>query len=270
MMFLNHKGEAITPDLKQLMSSAFSQHGVGVFETLRYTSWSIENVEAHYTRLRKGGLVLGMQLSVPLERLIDASNALMENATGVVKWRFIMMGENPLVCVTTSEMPYRREQYDQGVCIGISSCKKCKISIVNTIKSINYLENRLEREAAKANGLWDVIFTNTEGAVTECTASNVFFIKNGTIYTPHHTCGLLEGTMRRQVIDFLVAKGFPVVQGHYDLKTLLNADEVFITNAIMGVMPVWGIAYKGNTIKLPIFKSELMCVLEQTFSIQEV
>lgn len=270
MMFLNQKGEAVTPDLAQLMSSAFSQHGVGVFETLRYTRWDVENAEAHYQRMKQSGAVLNLSLAVPLERLLEVSGTLMQKPSGVVKWRLILIGDQSFVCVTVSDMPYTPEHYQKGVCIGVSRCKKCEVSVVNKLKTINYLENRLERESGKQSGFWDVLFTNTHDYVTECTASNVFFIKDGVIYTPDPSCGLLEGTMRRKVIHFLKSKGYAVKEGHYLLSALLEADEVFITNALMGVMPVWGIDCGGGAVRLPKFKSEFMCVLIQTFSIQEI
>jgi len=61
--------------------------------------------------------------------------------------------------------------------------------------------------------------------------SNIFFIKGNTIYTPSLDCGLLDGIIRKFVID-----NFTVIEGRFTEADLMSADSAFLTNSIMGIM----------------------------------
>ena len=78
------------------------------------------------------------------------------------------------------------------------------------------------------------IFFNTKDAVAEGAVSNVFCVKNGCIRTPSVSCGLLNGAVRHYLLST-----FPEIEETVLTKEdLLTADEIFLTNSLMGVMPV--------------------------------
>lgn len=60
-------------------------------------------------------------------------------------------------------------------------------------KTGNYLENYMEGQRALKNGFDDVIFLNTKSEITETSKSNIFFVRDGKLYTPHVSSGLLPG-----------------------------------------------------------------------------
>ncbi|MBD7915211.1 aminotransferase class IV family protein, partial [Clostridium sp. Sa3CUN1] len=101
------------------------------------------------------------------------------------------------------------------------------------IKSINYLENILEREEAIKNGYDEVIFLNESGYLSEGSMSNIFIIKNNKIFTPDINQGLLPGIIR----NFIVER-YNVIEKRITLEELFNADEIFITNSILGIMKI--------------------------------
>ena len=68
--------------------------------------------------------------------------------------------------------------------------------------------------------------------------TNLFFIKNGIVYTPARDCGLLAGIVRNRVIELLKANHIPIAGGYYPKDQLRAGDEVFITNSLMEIMPV--------------------------------
>ncbi|MGL5766315.1 MAG: aminotransferase class IV, partial [Sarcina sp.] len=106
-------------------------------------------------------------------------------------------------------------------------------SIYSYIKSSNYFENLFERNKALKRGFNECIFLNEQGFITECSMSNIFWIKDGIIYTSSLKCGLLNGILRTWVL-----KNYIVIKGEFLLENLLKADGVFITNSIIGVMKV--------------------------------
>ena len=79
---------------------------------------------------------------------------------------------------------------------------------------------------------------NTHDHVAEGCVSNVFWVKDGVVYTPSMHCGILEGTARARVIKKCAEFQIPVQEGVYGLEELLSADELFLTNALMDIMPV--------------------------------
>ena len=76
------------------------------------------------------------------------------------------------------------------------------------------------------------------GNPAECSASNLFLVKDGAVATPPLESGILPGITRAEVIDIGLAEGNPVAQRLISLDELRTADEIFITNTIMGIMPV--------------------------------
>jgi branched-chain amino acid aminotransferase len=74
--------------------------------------------------------------------------------------------------------------------------------------------------------------------LTECTVSNLFFVRAGRLCTPALACGLLDGITRDIVIALAHEKQIPVDEGHFGIEAIHKADECFITNTSLEVMPV--------------------------------
>ena len=101
------------------------------------------------------------------------------------------------------------------------------------IKSLSYNENLYEYNKANKEGFNEVVFLNIYGNIAEGATSNIFIIKDKKIYTPMISDGILPGVVRNWVIE-----NFKVCEKHLNKKDLYSADEVFITNSILGIMKV--------------------------------
>lgn len=110
------------------------------------------------------------------------------------------------------------------------------------VKSCNYLENILALEDAKAKNFDEAIRLNEKGEIVSACLANIFWKKNGAIYTPSLATGCLRGTTR----DFIL-ENFAVVERRANLSELNEADEVFLTSAGIGV--VGGKFEKDKSIK---------------------
>lgn len=97
------------------------------------------------------------------------------------------------------------------------------------------LKNELE---LLPNGAEEGLWLNTKGYISEGTMSNLFFIKDETLFTPSLASGCLPGTRRQLTLDLAWSLQIPTCEGLYPFSTLLLADEIFMTNALMGIMPV--------------------------------
>ena len=133
--------------------------------------------------------------------------------------------------ISLRELPYKEEQYKVGYTLGITKVIKNSTSPLVNIKSTCYYENLIIKNEGLKNGFNEMLQLNEKGCITEGTNSNLFFVKNGIINTPNLKCGLLNGIMRKWIIN-----NFEVHEGEYTKEDLYDSDEIFITNSLMGVL----------------------------------
>ncbi|WPC40577.1 aminotransferase class IV [Clostridium sp. JS66] len=230
MILLNGK---ISKNQNLLLDSGF-YFGRGLFETMLVNNIPIF-LEDHLFRINNGLSIIGIDKKITEAEVIDAVKKL-HCSNCVLK--LVVTEKN--VLFTTKKNNYTVEQYNKGFKAKISSVKKNEFSKLTYLKSLNYLENILEHEKCINEGYNEVLFFNTNNKLTEGSISNVFFIKNKKIYTPHKKCGLLEGTVRKFIIN-----NFDVTEGKFNKEDLMSADSVFLTNSLMGIMKVSNICNRN-------------------------
>lgn len=92
-----------------------------------------------------------------------------------------------------------------------------------------------EYKKYKRQGFYDVVFINENNQMTEGAISNIFIKTNGIFYTPPVSCGLLEGTFRKYLIE---NKSIPIKEKVLYRDDLLKADKIYLTNAVRGMVEV--------------------------------
>ena len=201
--------------------------GRGVFETILVKRKPIF-LEEHIDRLNNGIRVLGLGEEILVEDILNIIDKYsIENC--VLK---IVVSEKNIV-IETRDNKYKLEDYLKGFSLKFSNINRNSKSKLTYIKSVNYLDNILQREEALKNGYDEVLFLNENGLVTEGSISNIFLVKGNIIYTPKAESGLLPGVVRNFIID-----EFNVIEKEIVLDDLVNADEIFITNSLLGVMKI--------------------------------
>ncbi|OBR96199.1 MULTISPECIES: aminotransferase class IV [Clostridium] len=223
MMLLNGK---MVEDDKVFLDTGF-YFGRGLFETMLVNNDPLF-LENHLYRINKGLSIIGIDKEITEDEVMDAVNKLQCNNCVL---KLVVTEENTLF--NTRKNNYTEEQYKRGFKVKISSVRRNEFSQLTYLKSLNYLENILEHEKCIDDGYNEVLFFNTEDKLSEGSVSNVFFTKNEKIYTPSKKCGLLEGTVRKFIIN-----NFDVTEGEFSKEDLMSADSVFLTNSIMGIMKV--------------------------------
>ena len=155
------------------------------------------------------------------------------------------------IVITKRDIPYTKEDFNKGMNLTLSSVIRNSTSRLTSIKSTCYIENILEKQKAKSEGFDDALFINEKGYLAETSCSNIFIVKNNRILTPKSDNGLLRGIIREWIMKNFVVEECNLT--YYDLK---DAEEVFITNSLMGVMKVNKIdkfTYRREEITLGIF-----------------
>lgn len=214
------------------------QFGRGAFETLRVTGRPLF-LERHCERLNQAMEKLG------LPRQADSAGI----AALVERYRIrdcvlkiLLTRKNELLI--TRPFPYLPEVYARGFRLTPAHSRRASFAPYAGLKTLNYLESLLARETAVAAGYDDALFLNERSELAETAAANLFFVKDGAIHTPDPACGLLEGILRQWVME-----NTPVQAGRHSLDELRSADEVFLTNSVVGIMPVSEI--DGTVMPMP-------------------
>lgn len=230
MIVLNGK---IIEEEKVFIDSGF-YFGRGLFETMTINNEPVF-LEEHLSRINNGLKVIGINKKITKDEVIDAVDKLQ---CGNCVLKLVVTEKNTLF--NTRKNNYSEEDYKKGFRVKISSIKRNEFSQITYLKSLNYLDNILEHEKCINEGYNEVLFFNTEGKLAEGSVSNIFFIKHGKIYTPSTKCGLLEGTVRRFIIN-----NFNVIEGKFSKEDLISSDSIFLTNSVMGVMKVYNVEGKN-------------------------
>lgn len=206
--------------------------GRGVFETILVKEKPIL-LGAHIKRLNSGLKTLRVN-KVITEEEIYAATLKLNCKNKVLK---IMVSEKNTI-ISTRQIPYKHSDYEKGFSLGLSEVRRNAYSNLTYVKSFNYVENIIERDIIIDKGYNEALFLNTDGFISEGAVSNIFFIKNGIIFTPKTKCGLLPGIVREFVIKYSSSIGIEIQEGEFTYSELMDAQGVFITNSVMGIMKV--------------------------------
>lgn len=202
--------------------------GKGLFETMLVKSNSILFLKEHLERMNKGLKIIGIDKKIEPKEVIAALEKL-KIKDGILKLT-VSEKNNIFTCRANN---YTEKMYNDGFKLKISQLRRNKYSTTTYLKSLNYFDNILEHDKCKIEGYDEVLFLNADNEIAEGSVSNIFFIKNNIIYTPRVDCGLLNGTIRKYIL-----KNYNVIEGNFSKKQLLQANEIFLTNSVMGIMPV--------------------------------
>ena len=221
--------------------------GYGLFETLKVNQEQMEVPDLHYKRMAKGAELLGLPMPdyetwlAQLQAVID--NSIEQLSSDSYALRVTLSGGGgegipPQWLYHIRPIPYTAEDYAKGIKVVILSSRRNEYSPSVQIKNTNYLDNLLGKKEAEEQGAREGIWLNSRGFLAEGTMSNLFWVKDGVLYTPALSCGCLPGTRRQLVLECAERQGIPYEEGEFPLDILKKAEEVFLTNALMGIMPV--------------------------------
>lgn len=125
-----------------------------------------------------------------------------------------------------------------GMTLAVSPHRFNTFSPLAGIKSLNYLEHVLSWEEAQSREFDEAVMLNERGEIVSATMANIFWVKDGTVYTPALTTGALAGVTRAAVIELARKLYIPLIEGIHELADLTEADEIFLSSAGLGVAPV--------------------------------
>ena len=206
--------------------------GIGVFETIAVEHGMPVFLDKHYARLKAA--MNFFKIEVPMQKIdaeVEQCLKQPEMKLGRKVLKLTVSSENLLV--TTRENPYKEHDYQKGFSLEISNVRRNETSPFTYHKTLNYGENLWEKRSFKERGVDEPVFLNTKGAVSEGASTNIFLVKSGKIITPSVESGLLSGILREYICE-----KYEVEERLIQREELLECEEMFVTNSLLGIMPV--------------------------------
>lgn len=127
---------------------------------------------------------------------------------------------------------------EAGMTLAVSPFRINTTSPLTGIKSLSYLDRVLSWEEAKSRDFDEAVLLNERGEVVSATQANIFWTRDGTIYTPSIGCGAVAGVTREVTIELASNLFIPLIEGVFELSDLADADEIFLTSSSIGVAVV--------------------------------
>ena len=231
--------------------SVFDQgflYGDGVFETVRIHDGRPVWLDRHLARLARSCRQIGLPLPekpwpVIFQQVIDKNRldhavirlTLSRGARDTGDDRTVVLFHRPLPHITPSQ---RRK----GIRLTLTTVRRpSPRSGPAQAKTLNYLNSLLAKREAEERGAFEGLMLTTGGHLAECSMSNLFFLKDRTLYTPSLACGVLPGITRGVVLDAAPTLGLQTREGRYRPEVLYDADECFLTSSGVGILPVHAI-----------------------------
>jgi branched-chain amino acid aminotransferase len=230
-------------------------YGDGVYETIRSYGSRIFMRDQHLARLRRSAEAIGLKVpdrdwpallhesmtrnEVGDDRADAYLRITITRGTGDIGLDPALCPSPTVVIMTKPLTPPSPESYREGISLAVAKTRRNLPSALNPqIKATNFLNNILAKREALAAGAFDSVLLNWESHLTECTVSNLFFVTAGRLCTPSLACGILDGITREIILALAKEEHIPVEEGRYGPDALRRADECFLSNTTMEIMPV--------------------------------
>jgi branched-chain amino acid aminotransferase len=228
-------------------------YGDGVFEGIRFYNGRVFRLEEHLQRLWDSARSICLDVPISHAQMTEAlletirKNDMREGYIRLLVTRGVgNLGLNPAQCkkpsviiIAAAIALYPKEMYEKGLSVVTCATRRTNPASLNpAVKSLNYLNNVMARIEANLAGADEALMLNDQGNVAECTADNVFVIKNGQIFTPPISAGALRGITRAVAFEIAAELGIRVTETDITRHDVFVADECFLTGTAAEVIPV--------------------------------
>ncbi len=263
---INFNANIIDSNLNQLYNNRAFLFGDAVFETLRVVDNKILFFEDHYFRLMSSMRVLRME--IPMEFTMEfIEKQILRLLVAIEKapcYRIRMsvyrdsqglyLPKNNEVGYLIQAIPLEKALYewaDKDYEVDLYKDFYVSKQLLSSIKSTSRIINITGSIYAKENDLQNCLLLNDSKNIVEALNGNIFMLLNGKLITPPTSEGCIGGILRKQILTIAQKiEGIEVVEAPISPFDLQKADELFITNTIMGIQPISKYRKKEFTVEL--------------------
>jgi len=237
--------------------------GEGLFETMRVSSGTVSFLDRHLGRLGRGAELIGLPLPPTADlyeavRAICRANSLEQGSirltvsahpgspegdkigTRAVLSNGAMAGNGGITVLVTARegVPYPEQMFETGLRVVTVGIRLDERSPLCHVKSLSRLLYTLAGREAGARGADEGLMLNGRAEIAECTRSNFFWVKRSQLFTPAVECGPLPGIAREVTLEEAHRVGLQPREVRCGPESICEADECFLSNSLMEVMPV--------------------------------
>jgi len=241
IIFLNGKFVCFEEAMVSVLSPGFLS-GYGVFETMRSYRKNIVYLEEHIQRIRVSCSLLRIkfpfataELKIAVNKAIKRSG-FQDNYIRLTLWKEDFATGNSII--VKQYHPYSVQKYTAGFRGSVCPFSKEEGSVLASIKTSSRLLYEIAFAQAQEKKFDEAILLNSRGFICEGSRSNLFFVQGKELFTPSLECGCLNGITRKVVLDLARQQNIKCYEGRFTLSDLLTAKEAFLTNSLVGVMPL--------------------------------
>ena len=232
-----------------VFDSGFMQ-GVGLFETMRSYQGVPFRLDQHLERLIRSAETLGWTIAPAYEALrASVLQSLGATELGDARVRLTVTAgslraierqqpELTVVAGASSGMTYPRQCYREGVSVCVSAQRQCRSDPTLGHKTTSYFSRLQALRRAHAVSAFEALWFTEDGFLAEGSISNVFVVRDERLITPAVDTPLLPGITRAAVIELAAAASVELSEASVSHEELLAADEIFLTNSMMEIVPV--------------------------------
>ena len=251
LIFLNDKIVKETAGRLSTLDRGFL-YGDGLFETMRTYDKKPFRLEDHVNRISNSAQYFNIpfrytsqQIRQIIEELLTENN--LQNAyirmtlsRGLGVNGLISTGTcTPTFVIHTKPLAaYPASLYKTGVSLITSHIRRSTTCPISCHKTLNFLTNYLIKKEASEKSAHDALILNTDNYIAECAVSNIFIVEKSTVITPSLKANVLPGITRKIALELCKENGIHVSEELFGVERILGANEVFITNSLMEIMPV--------------------------------
>lgn len=225
------------------------QYGDGLFETIAIKNNALQLWRDHLERMAQGCKRLGLPVVSDTQWLDDIKSLAINDADAVIKLiitrgvcgRGYKVGNRSEITrvVSVHDCPaYPVTHTTQGVNLMFCKTQASINSTLAGIKHLNKLENVLARNEWSNADIQEGLMLDDNGHVIEGTMSNVFAVNNNVLYTPVLDKSGVKGVVRNNIINIAHQNNIKIEEVSLSKEQLLNMDEIFISNSLIGIWPV--------------------------------
>ncbi len=266
--YINVNGKVLSRDKISISPDNRSfRYGDGFFETMKFSGGKILLANYHFERLFASLETLEFDTLKPLTADIiyeQVTILALKNNHSLARVRMTFyrgdgglyddFSNKPNYLIQTWNLnPASNHLNENGLVVDFYKDARKTVDRFSSIKSNNFLPYVMGAIYAKKNRLNDCIIMNAYGHVADATIANVFTVNNGVIRTPPLTDGTVNGVMRRFIIRCIKEEGMPFLETSLSEEDILQASEIFLTNAIYGLRWVKQVGTSSYQNQLALF-----------------
>jgi 4-amino-4-deoxychorismate lyase len=250
-------------------------YGVGAFETFRIYGGHPFLLYDHIDRLNRTLRKLGIPFPFTREewqeqiQKLCIANSLQEGSiritvtAGVAEWglpKFPYSAPNTFLLIRPLAFE-PKTLLSHGKRLQVVRVFRQAPGGVENYKTINFINNLIARQEVEDFPAVEGLLLTKEGYMAEGIVSNLFFVSKKELFTPCIELGIVDGITRAWVMKLAKSLGLLVHTGKYRVAELGKADEIFLTNSVQGIVPIY--TWQGQRKRDLAVTSQLLDLYER-------